>query len=270
MSYEALELSEDQGSPIELYEFQYGPTTYRYTSADEDIVIAGLGTYLSVPCGRQKIEINQDSGRTPITFQITRKAEITDVFLSSPPTTVIEFTIKRLHYGDAELVVYWFGRVVNVKYHEDLVEFRCESIQTSMKRPALRRFYQLNCPHVLYGTDCAVAQNLYQTNTIAETVVGTTVISSIFAQKPDGYYLGGFVAISAAPTSEYRFIIGHYGNTIILNLPSPKLYSGVPLAVSPGCDHTLQTCKNKFNNLANYGGFPYIPNKNPMGNVQIF
>jgi hypothetical protein len=27
----------------------------------------------------------------------------------------------------------------------------------------------------------------------------------------------------------------------------------------PGCDHTTATCHNTFNNLAHYGGFPYIP-----------
>jgi hypothetical protein len=27
----------------------------------------------------------------------------------------------------------------------------------------------------------------------------------------------------------------------------------------PGCDHTVPTCENAFDNLARYGGFPYIP-----------
>src|SRR5207237_881148 len=27
----------------------------------------------------------------------------------------------------------------------------------------------------------------------------------------------------------------------------------------PGCDHTVATCDSAFNNLAHYGGFPYIP-----------
>lgn len=270
MSYESKELSEDLGSPIELYEFQYGPVTYRYTSADEDIEVAGVGTYLSLPCGRQKIENNQDSGKTPVTFTISRKAEITDFFVASPPTTIIEFTVRRFHYGDSERIIYWFGRVVNVKYYEDTVEFRCESIQTSMKRPALRRFYQLQCPHVLYGTECAVQENLFQINTFVESVSGLNITSAAFALKPDQYYRGGYIAISAAPTSEYRFITSHVGNTITINLPSHKLFPGTPLTVSPGCDHTLTTCKDKFNNLSNYGGFPFIPTKNPMGNVQIF
>ena len=31
----------------------------------------------------------------------------------------------------------------------------------------------------------------------------------------------------------------------------------------PGCDHTTATCHNTFNNLARYGGFPYIPRPKP-------
>ena len=27
----------------------------------------------------------------------------------------------------------------------------------------------------------------------------------------------------------------------------------------PGCDHTIATCQGVFNNLARFGGFPYIP-----------
>jgi hypothetical protein len=27
----------------------------------------------------------------------------------------------------------------------------------------------------------------------------------------------------------------------------------------PGCDRTLATCTNVFNNSAHFGGFPYIP-----------
>ena len=27
----------------------------------------------------------------------------------------------------------------------------------------------------------------------------------------------------------------------------------------PGCDHTVATCQNVLQNLARYGGFPYVP-----------
>jgi len=39
---------------------------------------------------------------------------------------------------------------------------------------------------------------------------------------------------------------------------------GKQVIVYAGCDKTPQTCKNKFNNLQNFRGFPYIPVKNPV------
>ena len=35
------------------------------------------------------------------------------------------------------------------------------------------------------------------------------------------------------------------------------------ITLSRGCSKTVSDCKNKFNNISNYGGFPYIPAKNP-------
>ncbi len=34
---------------------------------------------------------------------------------------------------------------------------------------------------------------------------------------------------------------------------------GDTFTILPGCDHTTTTCQNYLNNLARYGGFPYIP-----------
>jgi uncharacterized phage protein (TIGR02218 family) len=45
---------------------------------------------------------------------------------------------------------------------------------------------------------------------------------------------------------------------------------GDVLSLYPGCDHSMATCISKFNNLVNYGGFPYMTQKNPWSNVSIF
>ena len=37
--------------------------------------------------------------------------------------------------------------------------------------------------------------------------------------------------------------------------PSP----GDAFTVYAGCDHTQGTCQGRFNNLANFRGFPYVP-----------
>ena len=35
--------------------------------------------------------------------------------------------------------------------------------------------------------------------------------------------------------------------------------TGDAFTVYAGCDHTQGTCQNRFNNLANFRGFPYVP-----------
>jgi hypothetical protein len=35
--------------------------------------------------------------------------------------------------------------------------------------------------------------------------------------------------------------------------------TGDTFTAYPGCDKTQNTCTSKFNNLVNFGGFPYVP-----------
>ena len=46
---------------------------------------------------------------------------------------------------------------------------------------------------------------------------------------------------------------------------------GSTVVVLAGCDHSVTTCDTKFNtpedtqsNVINYGGFPFVPGKNPF------
>lgn len=48
-------------------------------------------------------------------------------------------------------------------------------------------------------------------------------------------------------------------DTIQLFLPTPQLISvGNSLTITAGCDKTFNTCKNKFNAIPNFGGFPHL------------
>lgn len=61
-----------------------------------------------------------------------------------------------------------------------------------------------------------------------------------------------------------RMIVGHTGINITLVSPMPSLVPGQAVRLYAGCDHSTTVCKNRFDNLANYGGFPWIPGKNPF------
>ena len=61
-----------------------------------------------------------------------------------------------------------------------------------------------------------------------------------------------------------RHVMTDTGSTLLLSHAFYGLSVGDGVIAYPGCAQNRDDCKNKFDNLLNYGGFPWIPDKNPM------
>ena len=273
MSYDIIESSAEDGRPIEVYVFQQGNQTWRYTSADTDIIdTSGIpdlsGTWKSTAIERSNIENNQDVSRGPIRISIPRTETFVQQYIQFSPTDVATLKIYRFHEFDTsppadKYTVIWTGRVLNVAFKKLRADIRCEHILTSLKRPGLRRFYQTTCPFVLYGTNCKADLDSFKLVTNASATTNITITSPDFALQPDQYYTGGFINFVGGTGIEKRFITDHVDQVITVDLPI-SISIGIQITAYPGCNHLLDTCINKFSNEENYGGFPYIPQKNPF------
>lgn len=268
MTYAAVETSIQSGRPVELYEFLYGATAYRYTSADGDVVYGG-NTYSAVPIARGAVEATHEVARLALEITCTRELPVLEPFAVSPPEEVVLITLRRLHAGDGEAIIMWMGRVLNVTLNNAAAEIHCESVYTSLKRVGLRRLYQKSCPHVVYGTGCGLARATYKATKTVSTVVGTTItVGSIGAV--DGYYAGGYLEWSSGGVSHRRSIHSQTGGAVVIGFPIPGMAASDSVDLYPGCDHTLSTCNGKFSNSDNYGGMPFFPSKNPFAGVAIY
>ena len=270
MTYESVEESVFNAQPIELYEFFISPKFWRHTSADEDKTFQS-NTFTAIPIRRTKIEQNPDPARNPISINVSKTMEFARKFRASPPDGVVTLKIFRKHESDAGFVTAWIGRVVNVSFKNDEAIISGESILTAVKRIALRRTYQKACPYVLYGSGCNLSKASFQVNATLSGVSGATLISSTFGTFTNGHFTGGFVEWSDTEgVLNTRFIISHTGNNIVVESPFISIPANANVAAFPGCDRQLTTCINKFSNEVNYGGFPYIPEKNPFDTNPIW
>jgi len=268
VTYLGTELSVDDGFPIELYTFSRGSFSWRYTSADEDKTVASV-VYESAQIKRDSFKQTQEMSKSTLGLTLSRTLSVLDQFKVSPPTDIIQVVIQRYHEGDGEVTTPWAGRIINVKFLEKEAEIKCEPIYTSLKRPALRRRYQTACPYVLYGSNCTLDRANFLVNGVVDSVNGLVLESSAFGAFADGYFSGGYTSWAVSGNTETRFIIDHVGDFITINLPFTGGV-GTALQTYPGCDHILNTCINKFNNVVNYGGQPFFPRKNPMGGNPVF
>jgi uncharacterized phage protein (TIGR02218 family) len=260
MTYDLRETSMQAGEPIELYEFVWGANLLRFTSAKTTQLYNG---YLWQPAliQRGSIDFTTEKGRNNLKLAVVRDFAIADLFRVMPPNDVIVVTVHRVHAGDSDGAVIWSGRVLNCEWTGSTASLNCEPISSSLQRVGLRRMYQRQCPHVLYGTACGVNKSLFDVVSTLSAVAGVTLTSTAFGSLAAGYLAGGFIEFG----TERRFITEHTGDMITVNLPLYALEVGDTITAYAGCDHSLGTCHSKFNNTLNYGGMPYIPTKNPFG-----
>jgi hypothetical protein len=74
------------------------------------------------------------------------------------------------------------------------------------------------------------------------------------------YEKGEIQITSGANNGQRRMVLNYSGSTLTPFTPfSSAIVAGVTYNLYPGCDYTWQTCKNRFNNVTNFFGFPGIP-----------
>ena len=133
-----------------------------------------------------------------------------------------------------------------------------------------RYYFQRRCNHVLYGTGCGLNKNSFKFE------------SEIVAIDPAQKEI--IIEGQASGVPETRFNMGHLyheatgffftiawskyeGTDTKLKLITwhPEIAIGDELTAFYGCQHTTADC-TLFGNIANFGGFPYVPSTNPTLN----
>lgn len=284
MTYNTYEQSKQGGRPVFLYLFQQGSQAWRFTTRGVQETFGGE-PYLPTTASHTEVKQSSEMSKDGIKLTFKRTDAFASQFLGYAPDVVTTLTVFRFHSSDpsAEAMVYWKGRVAGSRAGGATIEVECESIFTSMRRPGLRARYQRSCRHALYGRGCNLDPEAFAVAAVADSLSASQVVltSSEAAAKPDGFFFGGMVRAS---DESLRLIVNHVGSTLTLSRPLIGLkadldavgygesyggpYGEVAIKLYPGCDHTPTGCLG-FDNLDNYGGFPYIPKKNPMGGSSI-
>jgi phage-related protein len=281
MAYNDQENSIQDGAPYFLYEFNTTLATYRFTDYPENIDWNGE-TWYSFPIKHTEVKQSNELSKNSMTVTIPISGDFAALFLGWSPDALISYTLRRGHFGSADTLVYWKGRVSAHNLKDETIELKCESIFTSMRRAGIRARFQRNCRHALYASGCNVNKDLFAITGFIGSVAtdGKTLTILSAATQVDSWFTGGILELQ---DGTFRYIINHSSDTIVINRPIRLIsegdwgygknyggyYGGLSVILYPGCDRTLATCKNKFNNLLNNGSFKWIPQKNPMGGSSI-
>ena len=122
-----------------------------------------------------------------------------------------------------------------------------------------RNLFSPTCLHVLYDPGCGIIRGTFSTSGAAEAGSNSNTINFSGARQGDAQ---GSIVFSSGANANVRATVRsvNVGVSYSLMYPLPFAPSiGDAFTVAFGCDHTQATCQGKFNNLANFRGFPYVP-----------
>lgn len=252
------------GIPVEMYQIDQGSSTRRYTTHAKPVSVSG-NIFEPKNITRDAVETSDDSFKGTLTLTLPRNDALAVELIGASLEIPMIVTLFRGHLSGntaQDVSVYWKGRVVTTKAQDNEIKIDCESVFTSLKRAGLRARYEKTCRHEVFDKGCRVNEaNFRKEGVISSVNVMDIVITG--EDAPVGYYTAGMVIF---PDGTTRLITKHEkAGEITISRPHPAAQSGQRVTLLPGCDHSISTCKNKFNNYINYGGWPYIPIKNPFG-----
>jgi len=262
----------------ELYRFVRGAQTWTLTSANEQIVY-NSETYAPAVIGRGNRESRSELSRASLSVTIDIDEALSQDVLSYYGDEVMFLTLFINTNGTYQTG--WKGRLVSKSPKGQELGLSVESLFTTLRRAGVMARYQKTCRHALYRLGCNLDQEDFADELLLVSASGNQVTVVGAAASGDGFYTGGMVR--APQDDSLRWVTGHTGEVLTMARAFEALndsefgygenygnfYGGYTVKVYPGCDHTRPTCVSKFNNVVNYGGFPWIPSLNPFSGRSV-
>jgi len=252
--------------PIELFHFWRTDNGehWRYTSRDEDIDFKG-NTFLKGPINRGSITYNPDIDVSQVDIMAVFSDDPFIKYIAQNPIDPVWVEIIRVHKDlQNEGSILFIGQISKVGFSGQNVSAQAVSFEFFLKHAIPTTRYQPKCNHFVYddivdGFGCGIDRTPFLVQTQA-TVSGLILTSSDFGNQVDGYFKHGWVEFG----DEKRMVSDHTGNNVTIRYAfSEVIPSIVTVNIYPGCNGAAETCRDKFSNIAQFGGHLYIPADNP-------
>jgi uncharacterized phage protein (TIGR02218 family) len=268
-TFDTLEKSVESSRPIEVFELTLNSVTYRYTNAEDTLTIGGED-FAPESISRSQLIFGTGASNRSVSITVPRSNGFAQQYYASIPGQPSTARIYRYQRDESPsfntAVLLFDGLVDTVRASGNgaLAEIMVQSEETALNRNVPRRTYMSQCNHLLYDGRC-------QANPSAHNVVGAVtsvsgnVITVTGASASGHDFTGGYV--TPVSVLDYRLIIAQSGDDLTLLLPFGTDVSGQNVQAFAGCDHIIDSdCALVFDNVENFGGYAFVPNRNIFTN----
>lgn len=247
-------------------------TLYLQTAHDADIVVnkAGIeGTYKSI------FGVNTTGNRSTADLSVDNldvesvmdDLGITQAAIEAGMFDDIEYTMFLVNWQTPlnSGIVFRKGKVGNiVTFLKSLANVELRGLKQAFTQQVVRTC-QVACDADLFDHRCRLVKAAFtQSSSVIDIPVPRFTLKAAGVASDAGHYTFGLLKFTtgnnAGFSREIKVDSGGGEFTFIEAFPS-DFELGDEFEITPGCDKSLQTCKEKFNNVVNHRGHPYIPGR---------
>jgi uncharacterized phage protein (TIGR02218 family) len=240
---------------------------YAFTDCEVALTVSGQ-TYTPAP-GLQRLRLTT-----------TANAEVSNQEFGSAWVDVPESDLRGGKFDNCTVEVAWvswknpsYGKVIvftgglgDIVWTDEGFKADVVSFMKNLEL-ILGNSYTAQCRHQLFSQAktgvigfCGVVNTGYSFTGSITSVITPKWKFGISSVKADKYYANGQITFTSGLNNGLSAVVKiHSNNEIELFLPTGFVVNvGDTFVIKAGCDKTRATCKNKFNNVINFGGFPHI------------
>lgn len=249
------------GEYAEIYSFDDGETISRYTTYQIPIQYAG---FQYKPAHIKRGNINRNTTFESVTCQITAPLEEKLVkYIANYPVVPTNVTVIRglVSAFDSQNFVVFTGVIKKVQIEGIYAIAECVSMGSILDAIWPRDIHSSFCQNTLFDDNCGLSSSDYMLNFTVQSMTAKGGLISTDIGNQGHNFTGGSVVY----LKDFRWITLGENNTFHLHVPfDASVKPGVVLSAYYGCSKSAIDCKNKFNNMENFDGCPYIPSDNPV------
>lgn len=257
----------------DLYTFTLADgTVYRCTTCDIDLTVGGnlfTSTGPAIKRSNTKTVLGVEVDGLKITVASSASVLIEGVpILQAFVKGLFDGAIVQLGrvfmptWGDTSLgaVNLFTGRISDIICGQIEAEVTVKSDLELLNIMMPRNIYQPGCIHTLYDAGCTLNKASFGVNGSVVGVGTTTTVWCNLTQASGYFSLGTITFTGGANNGISRTVKVYSLGVFTLMFPLGVVPApGDTFTAYPGCDKQQSTCQTKFNNVANFRGFPYIP-----------
>lgn len=277
MKFESPTLLAALGSPTTTWCFLWKITrqdgeVLGFTDHDRDLVYSSV-TYLAAT-GFVPSAVQGQNDLSPTNLEVTGVLDSSAITADDVRAGVYDFAEVRVMAAD------WSnpatppqtisrGRVGNISLKSLGFVAELQGLKGLFDKFQFIRFYDIPCDADfadLHGENrCKLdPANFTETGSVTAITDNLTFIATVTGARPAGGFDGGMITWTGGDNAGRKAEVKSFANggsgELILWPPSPDpISAGDTFSILIGCDKTLATCRDRYNNVLNHRGFPFVP-----------